>query len=267
MASSRDRDLCVRSPAGGLKALRHPAVVKQHRKALARRRRHKKSVLIPCSTVKPYTDSPSHKHGYTPGLADKDVDVWVVSEPMGVIPIEWAEEYPNTVYDFPPKHVKGETRALLVERIREWMQTQGVKYDKIYLALPLHHFKLVRDAAVGLPLPFVDASISHCRQTGACSPKAFRATSGGYRDYLRKRVRNPDMSRQSNPLGNLPAKASRMWENVYESSKERGLSSGAAAAQAWCAVKRRYHKKGGRWLKRKKPLRPDQQPPGVPALA
>lgn len=64
------------------------------------------------------------------------------------------------------------------------------------------------------------------------------------------------------PLGNLPAKASRMWEEVYASSQERGLSKGASAGQAWCAVKRHYYKKGGRWLKRKKSLRPDQQPPG-----
>jgi len=70
------------------------------------------------------------------------------------------------------------------------------------------------------------------------------------------------MARSSNPLGNLPAKAARQWESVYESAKGRGISSSAAAAQAWCAVKRRYYKKGGRWLKRKRPLAPDEQPPG-----
>lgn len=65
-----------------------------------------------------------------------------------------------------------------------------------------------------------------------------------------------------NPLGNLPTKASRMWEHVYESAQERGQGKSAAAAQAWCAVKRQYHKKGGRWLKRKKPLGANEQPPG-----
>jgi hypothetical protein len=68
--------------------------------------------------------------------------------------------------------------------------------------------------------------------------------------------------RDANPLGNLPPKASRMWEHVYESAQERGLAKGDAAAQAWCAVKRQYHKKGNRWLKRKQPLGPKEQPPG-----
>jgi len=261
MEKASDKDLIVRSPKQGEKAMRHPAVRKQHREALKRRRRHKKAVLVPCSTVKPYTDSPSHKHGYTPALEGKDVDVWVVSEPMGIIPIEWADQYPNTVYDFPPKHVKGKAREMLVKRLREWLEVQGPKYDRLYLALPQHHFHLIRDAAEGLDLPFIDASISHCRAKGACSPRAFRATSGGYRNYLRKRVRNPE-NMEENPLGNLPAKASRMWELVYESAQDRGFSEGDSAAQAWCAVKRRYRKKGGRWLKRKRPLKPHESPPG-----
>lgn len=53
-----------------------------------------------------------------------------------------------------------------------------------------------------------------------------------------------------------------MWEEVYASSQERGLSKSASAAQAWCAVKRYYYKKKGRWLRRKKPIAPDKQPPG-----
>lgn len=74
------------------------------------------------------------------------------------------------------------------------------------------------------------------------------------------RKKNPD--REDNPLGNLPEKASRQWEHVYESALDRGLDQGAAAAQAWCAVKRGYYQKGNRWLKRKKPLGRDEQPPG-----
>lgn len=69
-------------------------------------------------------------------------------------------------------------------------------------------------------------------------------------------------ARQTNPLGNLPEKGQRMWEDVYASAQERGHDQGAAAAQAWCAVKRYYYKKGDKWRKRKKPLKPSQQPPG-----
>lgn len=67
---------------------------------------------------------------------------------------------------------------------------------------------------------------------------------------------------KQNPLGNLPPKAARMWEHVYESSLERGLSKSGAAASAWCAVKRHYYKKGERWHKRKDPLSRDEYPPG-----
>lgn len=70
------------------------------------------------------------------------------------------------------------------------------------------------------------------------------------------------MARDRNPVGNLPPKAARQWEAVYDSAKERGLDSSVAAAQAWCAVKRYYYKKGERWLRRKHPLGPHEQPPG-----
>jgi hypothetical protein len=60
----------------------------------------------------------------------------------------------------------------------------------------------------------------------------------------------------------LPPKALRQWEHVYESAQARGLSKQGAAAQAWCAVKRKYKKSGSRWVLRKKPIPPSKQPPG-----
>lgn len=55
--------------------------------------------------------------------------------------------------------------------------------------------------------------------------------------------------REQNPLGTLPPKAARTWEHVYESAQERGADKSSAAAQAWGAVNRQYHKEGNRWLK------------------
>lgn len=54
---------------------------------------------------------------------------------------------------------------------------------------------------------------------------------------------------------NLPPKAQRMWEDVYESARspERGFSEERAAKMAWGAVKRFYRKKGGVWVARKHP--------------
>lgn len=180
----------MRTPADGIRALRHPAVTKQHKRALKWKPKHRHAVLVPCSQQKPYFESPSHKHGYLPALEGKPVDIFVVSEPMGVIPYAWADEYPNESYEFAPKHVRGKTRDLLVERLRDWMEKVGPKYEKIYLALPLHHMGLVKEAAAGLDLPFVDVSISSCRARPSCPTTAFRATSRHYRDYLRRRVRN-----------------------------------------------------------------------------
>lgn len=68
--------------------------------------------------------------------------------------------------------------------------------------------------------------------------------------------------RTINPLGTLPAKATRMWESVYASAQSRGFAKDASAAQAWCAVKRHYYKQGNKWRKRKQSLGQDEQPPG-----
>lgn len=52
------------------------------------------------------------------------------------------------------------------------------------------------------------------------------------------------------PTGNLPPKAKRQWEHVYESAKSRGFSESRAAQQAWGAVKLGYVKVGDRWVRR-----------------
>ncbi len=58
------------------------------------------------------------------------------------------------------------------------------------------------------------------------------------------------------PTGDLPAKAARMLEHVYQSARERGYSEERAARQAWCTVDRHYYRDraSGRWRKRERPL-------------
>jgi predicted RNA-binding protein len=184
------KGLRVTGQKSAVRALRHRAVTAQHKRALQRRRRHAVAVLIPCAGTKPYRESPSHAGGYCPALEGKDVDVWVVSEPMGVIPYDWSDEYPNESYEFPPKHVKGEAREILVDRIRQWLERQGVKYDEVYLALTDHHMGLVCEAAaeVDADLELVDASIGACRELGHCPKTHYRPTSASYVDYLRRSI-------------------------------------------------------------------------------
>jgi hypothetical protein len=69
------------------------------------------------------------------------------------------------------------------------LEGPGASYRRIYLALPGHHGRLVRDAVVGLDLPLEDVSISACRgATRSCSTRSFRATSQEYRRWLRREV-------------------------------------------------------------------------------
>jgi predicted RNA-binding protein len=184
------KGLNVRGQASALRALRHRAVVEQHKRTLRKRPRHDIAVLVPCSDTKPYRESPSHSQGYLCALEDKDVDVWVVSEPMGVVPYEWSDKYPNESYEFAPKHVKGEAREILVDRIRAWIEKVGPKYEEVYLALPGHHMRLVCAAAgeTDAEVELVDASISACRELGYCPKSHFRATSSAYVDYLRRSI-------------------------------------------------------------------------------
>lgn len=183
--------LRVRGQKSALRALRHRAVVKQHKLSLQRRRRHDVAVLIPCSGTKPYRESPSHADGYCPALEGKDVDVWVVSEPMGVIPYDWTDRYPNESYEFAPKYLKGKARELLVDRIGAWLERIGRRYDEVYLALTSHHMGLVCEAAADVDdedLELIDASIGACRELGYCPKTHYRPTSSAYVDYLRRSI-------------------------------------------------------------------------------
>lgn len=185
----------MRSPEDGLRALRHSAVTRQHTRALKWKPKHKVAVLVPCSQTKPYYESPSHKHGYLPALEGLPVDVFVVSEPMGVVPYAWAGEYPNESYEFAPKHLKGQARDLLIHRIGQWVDKVGPKYNIVVAALPGHHSRLLEAALKdredpGFGLQY--ATISQCRRPSIgpkqCPSTVFRATAQAYQDYLRKAV-------------------------------------------------------------------------------
>jgi len=184
---SPNKHFTVTSPAQGLKAIEHQVFRSNHQKSLKVKPSSSTAVLIPCASTKPFTEAPSHKHGYLPALQGLDVDTYVVAEPLGVVPQAWSEQYPNYAYDFPPSLLKGQARAVLVERIAEWMEKVGSKYDRIVAALPQHHMKLVSDANKTVGLELADASIGACRDS-VCSQRSFRATSPQYRKWLRRIV-------------------------------------------------------------------------------
>lgn len=180
----------VRSPAQGLKVIRHPDIAANFDKALKRAPKNKVAVLVPCAQTKPFPEAPSHKSGYLDALKGKKVDKYVVSEPLGVVPYEWSRSYPNADYDFPPSHLTGAAFDELAKRIRRWFQKVAPKYDRIYLALPGHHSKLVRAALKGVTVTNVTwVGQRQCLDTNACETGEYRATTHAYRAFLKGKVK------------------------------------------------------------------------------
>jgi ribosomal protein S18 acetylase RimI-like enzyme len=183
----------VRSPAQGLRAIQHPDITANWKKALKWKPEHKKAVLVPCAGTKPFPEAPSHKHGYLEALNGKKLDVWVVSEPLGVVPYEWSEKYPQDDYDFPPEYLRGPARDELVDRIAAWFCEVAPKYKKVYLALPAHHRRLVLHALEQLDYPptkIEDVGIEACLKSGGCPPGHVRPTTEAYRGFLKAKA-NP----------------------------------------------------------------------------
>lgn len=188
---SRQRFL-VRSIKQGLDLIRHPAIRKNFAKALCWRPKNRIAVLVPCAGTKPFPKAPSHKQGYLAALDGKKADLWVVSEPLGVVPYEWNSTWPNDAYDYPPKFLRGQAWDELAERVAEWLAKVAPKYQKVFVALPGHHERLLRDALeIHNPGNLRDATHSQCLDQGACPSGHGRATSTKYRRYLSSVVKNP----------------------------------------------------------------------------
>ena len=182
---NRKKKFIVRSVDQGLKVIQHKDITDNWKKSLKVRPKHRVAVLLPCAATKPFAESPSHKYGYLKALGDKDVDLYVVSEPLGIIPYAWQDKYPNADYDYPPKYLKGKARKLLSERIGEWFKKVYPKYDTVYSALPGHHQRLVNDST---DQKLKEVTINQCRQD-TCSDSVFRATAGEYVDYLKREIK------------------------------------------------------------------------------
>jgi hypothetical protein len=233
----------VRSPAAGHRLIAGKVYTDNHRRSLRVRPHHRTAVLVPCAGTKPFSEAPSHKHGYLPALDGAAADVYVVAEPLGVVPWAWEDRYPNNAYDFPPAQLKGPGRALLVTRIREWFEAVGKKYDRIYLALPGHHGRLVREATSGLTLPLVDVSITACRSRRSCGTNIHRATSGSYRKYLSRAVHTGSAARAPGPL--VGAVRAALSPELVDPS--RCTPNGrATSCQCYHAAEALYHLLGGR---------------------
>jgi hypothetical protein len=179
----------VKSPAQGLKVIKHPDITANWEKSLRWKPTQRTAVLLPCAATKPFPDAPSHKAGYLEAIGNKKVDLFVVSEPLGIIPYSWSRKWPNDAYDFPPEHLRGAAFDLLAQRMGKWFDRVGKKYDKIYLALPAHHSRLIKAAIGDRKVPTVDVGIGACLKSNKCATGEYRSTTHAYRGFLKGRLR------------------------------------------------------------------------------
>ena len=127
--------------------------------------RNRVTVFIPCSAWKPYPYSQSHKYGYLKALrpALEKIDLFVVSEPMGIVPYCYSDEYPVDSYEYDPyEFFIGKLRNPLVrkslevfiDRLAMWIKEYHHKYEKQILILPKSwHLKVFKKALRKLAIP------------------------------------------------------------------------------------------------------------------
>lgn len=105
------------------------------------------AVFIPCSAWKPYPYSQSHKYGYLEALrpALDKIDLFVVSEPMGIVPYCYSDEYPIDRYDYDPykffigrlhNAMARESLQTFIERVASWVSKFHNNYERRILILP-----------------------------------------------------------------------------------------------------------------------------------
>lgn len=129
------------------------------------------AVFLPCSAWKPYPYSPSHKYGYLKALfpyLDR-VDLFVVSEPMTVVPYCYSDEYPVDSYDYnPDKFFLGKRREPLVKkalsiftsRLATWIKTFHTLYQLRILILPKNwHLKVFYKSLSKVEIPANDYKV------------------------------------------------------------------------------------------------------------
>jgi hypothetical protein len=116
-------------------------------KSMKWRPKNEIAVFLPCSACKPYPYSDSHRDGYLKALLPylDRIDLFVVSEPMGIVPYFYSDEYPVDSYEYNPyKFFIGKQDNPLVEkalqifisRLALWIKKFHELYELRILALP-----------------------------------------------------------------------------------------------------------------------------------
>ena len=152
-------ELTVNSFEDGVKIWYHKDVINFYqRRAMKWQPKYDTAVFLPCSANKPYPYSPSHKKGYLRALLPilRQIDLFVVSEPMIIVPYCYSDEYPVHSYDYNPykfyigklsNPLARESRDIFVDRLSSWISKYHDEYRKKILILPISwHLKIFKSA-------------------------------------------------------------------------------------------------------------------------
>lgn len=132
----------------------HEDILAFYRKSLKWQPKNEISVFLPCSAWKPYFFSQSHFKGYLRVLEPhlNSIDIFVVSEPLAIVPYCYSDEYPVKNYDYNPnKLFIGKLRHPLVQqalkifikRVAKWINKNHQYYKLRLLILPkIWHLKI-----------------------------------------------------------------------------------------------------------------------------
>lgn len=140
--------LTVKSFEDGLRIWNDPDVLNFYEnKAMKWQPKHDTAVFIPCSAWKPYFYSMSHKNGYLKALLPyiDIIDLFVVSEPMAIVPYCYSDEYPVKNYEYNPNQffigklsnpLVRQALNIFIERLSRWITKYHRQYSKRILILP-----------------------------------------------------------------------------------------------------------------------------------
>lgn len=130
---------------------KHPVVTKWHEYFMNRWISYKKIALIlPCTAVKPYSLSPTHKVAYSiikkRGL-ESYVQIYSLSEPMLLVPKELEECYPFNSYDYPPRIMTQQEKEEFVYLLIKPLKKISKMHEQIIAILPRHHYNILKKAS------------------------------------------------------------------------------------------------------------------------
>jgi len=106
------------------------------------------AVIMPCSSIKPYRLSPTHRildSTLSQNNVEQYVQVYILSEPMILVPRELDIYYPFSNYEYPPGELLFQYRKQFVDVLSSLIPKLEY-HRKIVVVLPRHHLSIFLDA-------------------------------------------------------------------------------------------------------------------------